>query len=245
MKKVFVLFILTAMMLSSACTNQTVTDVPIKKTVKTDGTSTGGVTKKEEPEKVDESWKECYANYLVETKMESDAGAMYYEKGDGRFALKDMNGDKIPELFVIDMAGTSLIYTYDKENDKVTLFSLAEGSSDLPYRMFYELMFGDDGTFMDVGEGYMTYWVVPKNENYEFAVKFAAGVENGKYYYKEYDVERMCEEGYDYRINEPYDEITAEEYEKLKEEYIYDNSECSIIEDVYKITEEDVKAILG
>ena len=264
MKKLLALITLLAMVFLCACSPETVSDnreddnSSEKKTVvkeKSEETSDEKDSEDdveeiaEEPEAEEEFtdglWKERYAEFLLNDMSEMNAGAMCYDEGYGRFALKDMTGDRIPELFVIDYAGTSILFKYDEAMDCVTAVLLEEGGTDVTYLNFFDIMFGKDGTFIEKWETSFKYWVVPENEGLDFVLAFTAWTYDGKYYCNDFDVERMCEEGFEYRMTVPDNEVTAEEYEACIEKYLYGEGEYESDINVYKITPEDVNSILG
>ena len=194
----------------------------------------------------DAEWKEAYAQLMLGTFREMNAGAMYYEEGTGRFALKDMNGDDIPELFIIAEDDTSLVYTYDEEQKEAVSVRFADGGTDVVYLEFGCLRFGNDGTFIEDCGTIFNYWVIPENQENDYAVKFYACTYGEIYVCNEFDVERICREGFDYRMGFTDNEVTKDEFDEYIEKYDYKDGEYTVVseDEIYMITDADVNKVL-
>ena len=234
MKRISIFIILILSIVLGACSNV--------------ANNEGNVPEKAQTEiaTADLEWKEAYANLMLGSLREMNAGAMYYEDGTGRFALKDMNGDTIPELFIIAEDDTSLVYTYNSEQKEAVSVRFADGGTDVVYLEFGCLKFGNDGTFIENCGTSFNYWVIPEDSENDYAVEFYACTYGGTYVCNEFDVERICKEGFDYRMGFSDNEVTKDEFDEYIEKYDYKDGEYTVIgeNEVFMITVEDVEKVL-
>lgn len=217
-----------------------------------EGDSAEAVTEyleKEPAEEISEeypAWKEAYAVYLEENQDRSNH-QLGYKNGEGRFALADITGDEIPELFIITSFDRAFVYTY--RNDIVENVLFASGSSDIFSLDLHSVRIADDGNFYeklqwDNSEVWNIY-TKPETEEYDFVLNYKVGDKGGVTFFNEYDVNRVMDEGFGYVAYDFEDaEVSREEYEKTLDEFGLYDSEFETINEIYGITPEDIDAVL-
>ncbi len=168
----------------------------------------------------DESWKAAYSEFLYDNQ-ERLGHACYYEKGNGRFALAYITDDNIPELYIVDDSGQTMIYTY--KDGSVKMLNFCYPSMDV--RRF--------GNYEHVGyvekSNKVIQYGLNKNLNGEllseslreyveidgeFILKYIFVKKgDGTYYYDEYDIDRVKENDFDYFREYVSNEVTKEQYD--------------------------------
>ena len=192
-------------------------------------------------------WRSAYAEFLY-ANQESLGHACYYEKGEGQFALVDMNGDIIPELLISDLKGQTLIYAYS--NGTVKKVNIYAPSTDVIRFNFYNLRIAKDGSLWNVSkvdgvEFWSRYSVIRGNPFSYVLTVHLGGNNNGELVHNVYDENEMKKDSFNYYMNYEKNVITQEEYSSLINQY-KPEVRCSYIDpdDFYFITPYFIDSVL-
>ena len=191
---------------------------------------------------------ECLHSYaeFLESVQEMNTHIMTYKKGEGRFALVNINDDNNPELLVIARNNNTQIYTYNTNTKSVEPLQIADGGTDIVVFKYDQLKFGENNCFTSENDSSFTYYELTEHETYEYAVSFYAYSGKGNYYCNTYSTSRMCTEGFDYRQSFENNRVSSDAYNKYLKTYGFADGEYSVIteDDLHSITPDGIAEIL-
>ncbi len=195
---------------------------------------------------VNESWKAAYSEYLSQN-LSRDSQWFTYQKGEGRFIIEDINADGIPELFIIDINGSTEIITY--KNDTLRKFHFTHAkyqTAGIPVH-YEDIKYHKDGDYIliglnryvpieDTGVGYVKY------------VQDCIHLEkDGVHYFNHFDPDFVLEQDWMYWKTYEYTAVTETELHDLFEKYGYLATDHKTLKDsqIYQITPNVIMNILG